>query len=259
MNTLKTYKEFNLNEAKVIRRNLPINTTYTLIDSYYTGGIMDNPDFCENCGKPIANVGVIQNKNGDTFHVGMDCASTLSGIKDTMDFDETMNNFNEAQAIRTKIRNNQKKYPTYNLYVFKNHMGDVNIKLAEDKDKWHVMSISHPYTFVKKYLPEIEKLIENKEKIGFTPKYTVSDNYNFDFSKITPPRQNQNDYSLKIDDYDIKIKDTISISDNGTKNPIIGITISKDGKILKEENTYMPRDVKNYITYAINRLEFENY
>jgi hypothetical protein len=259
MNTLKTYKEFNIYEAKVIRRNLPINTTYTLIDSYYTGGLMNNPQICDNCGKGIANVGVIQNKNGETFNVGMDCASTLSGIKDSLDYNESMNNFNEAQAIRAKIRNNQKKYPTYELFVNTNAMGDVIIKLAENKDKWHVMSISHPYTFVKKYLPEIEKLITNKDKIGYTPKYTMSDDFGFNFNKITQPRQNGNDYSLKIDDYDIVIKDTILESDSGKKNDIIDITISKNGKIIKKEQTYMPRDVKNYIVYALNTIEFENY
>ena len=41
----------------------------------------------------------------------MDCAATLSGIKDTLDFDQNMNNFNEATAIRNKIRNVKKKEP----------------------------------------------------------------------------------------------------------------------------------------------------
>ena len=87
----KTFENF---KKKVTRRNLPINTTYKLIDSYYTGGILDNPMTCQNCGKPIANIGVVQDASGKKFDVGMDCAETLSGIDNSMEYMESMNNFN---------------------------------------------------------------------------------------------------------------------------------------------------------------------
>ena len=160
---MKTYKEFILENKKVIRRNLPINVTYKLIDSYYTGGVIDNPDFCENCGKVIANVGIIQNPDGEKFHVGMDCAATLSGIKNSSEYDETMNNFNEATALRTKIRNNKKKNPDGYLKI-KNGINNVIIEFSESKEGRFIFRVFQSYNFVKKYLPEIYELIENKDK-----------------------------------------------------------------------------------------------
>ena len=259
MNTLKTFKEFNLNEAKVIRRNLPINTTYKLIDSYYTGGVIDNPDYCENCGKVIANVGIIQNADGDKFHVGMDCAATLSGIKNSDEYNETMNNFQEALAVRTKIKNGRKKYPNGKILVKNNHMGNVHIEFS-DGESWHLMfSITQPYKFVKKYLPEILELIENKDKNEFTPKYTESDDFGFDFSKITNPRLRENNHSFKIDNYDIEIKDIQRKEKAGNTNDYIEITISQNGEILDEVLFYMPRDAKWRLINCLNKIEFEKF
>jgi protein-arginine kinase activator protein McsA len=255
---MKTYKEF-INEAKVIRRNLPINTTYKLIDSYYTGGVIDNPDYCENCGKVIANVGILQNTEGEKFHVGMDCAATLSGIKNSDEYEETMNNFQAALAVRTKIKNAKKKYPNGVLTANNSHTGNVNISFSEKGDWQTVFSTTQPYKFIKKYLPEIAELISNKDKNEFVPKYKDSDDFGFDFSKITQPRLRQNDYSFKIDNYDIEIKDMQSTATSGQVNDHIDIYINQNGKNLYHNSTYMPRDVKNYIVWGINKIEFEKF
>ena len=257
MKYLKLFDNFT-NEAKVIRRNLPINTTYKLIDSFYTGGVMDNPMSCQNCGKLIANVGVIQNKEGQKFDVGMDCAATLSGIKDTLEYDQNMNNFNEATGIRNKIRNSKKKNPNGTLILKNLCSGEVSIEMTDESDR-PLFRNYLPYTFVKKYLPDLEKLIENKDKCGFSPTHTDTYDFNFDFSKIKPPRQHENDYSFKIDGYDIIIKDIQEKAPAGNINDLIGIFISKDGKELYQSSTYMPRDVKPKIIWGLNKLEFDDY
>ena len=45
---------------RVVRRNLPINDKYVLIDSFYTS--MENGTCCDNCNKIIANIAVIKNE-----------------------------------------------------------------------------------------------------------------------------------------------------------------------------------------------------
>lgn len=256
MNHLKNFELFN--ESKVIRRNLPINTTYKLIDSFYTGGIIDNPMSCQNCGKLIANIGVIQNKEGETFDVGMDCAATLSGIKDSFEFDQNMNNFQEATGIRNKVKNSKKKYPDGKLTLKNLCNGEVVIEMSDKLDR-PLFRNYVLYPFLKKYLPDLEKLIENKDKCGFLP--THSDNYNFkfDFSKIKPPRSHENDYSFEVDDYNITIKDIQEKAPSGNINDLIGIFISKDNKELYHTSTYMTRDVKSKIIWGLNKLEFDNY
>ncbi len=251
---MKTFKEFILNEAKVIRRNLPINTTYTLIDSFYSGGLLDNPMTCENCGRPIANIGVVKNAEGQTFDVGMDCASTLSGIKDTLGFDQNMNNFNEATAVRNKIRTQQKKYPNGIVSAEILPSGDVSI-IMEDERERPLFRIYHPLEFVKKYLPDLQKYIVNKNKIDFKPKFLKDHDFNFDFSKITQPRLRQNDYSFNVDSYNVVIKDIQEKAMSGNINDIINITISQNGKELYNTQTYMARDVKDKIIWGLNKIE----
>lgn len=186
----------------------------------------------------------------------MDCAATLSGIKDSSEYDTTMNSFNEATALRTKIRNGKKKYPDGHLSI-KNGIGYVIIEFSDNRPLFRVYQ---SYNFIKKYLPEIHELIENKDKNEFIPKYSDTDDLGFDFNKINKnPRLHENDYTFKIDDYDIIIKDVQEEAPSGNINDLIGIFISKNSKILKEDSTYMPKDVKHILVYNLNDIDFENY
>lgn len=67
----------------MIQRNLPLDVSYELIDSYYNGGIEAGAgECCQNCGRYISNVAIVKSVHG-SFHIGMDCAETLTGIKNS--------------------------------------------------------------------------------------------------------------------------------------------------------------------------------
>lgn len=60
--------------------NLDISKKWVLKKSYYSGA--DAIDFitCENCGKLIKNIAVVENETGEIRHIGIDCAATLTNI-----------------------------------------------------------------------------------------------------------------------------------------------------------------------------------
>lgn len=61
----------------IIKRNLPLNVNYNLIDKKYISLIDGNGCTCDNCGKLIANIATVKNDNNDTFNIGFDCLETL--------------------------------------------------------------------------------------------------------------------------------------------------------------------------------------
>jgi hypothetical protein len=89
-------------KKKVVQRNLPLDAKYTIIGSYYSS-IEETGTCCENCGRPISDCCDIVNERGNKHTVGMDCASTLSGIKDTLNFSQHEYNFSLAKQARAKI------------------------------------------------------------------------------------------------------------------------------------------------------------
>lgn len=87
---------------QIQRRNLPLNTTYTLVSSYYSD--LENGCVCENCGRLITNVAQIKaNETGRAHIVGMDCAATLTGITQTLAYIYATNNFSAAKTARARI------------------------------------------------------------------------------------------------------------------------------------------------------------
>ncbi len=87
---------------KIVQRNLPLNETYTLIDSHYAGA--ENYEVCDNCNKPITNIAHIKNSKNKDFHVGLDCASTLTGIGDNPYLlREHEDFFKQSASLRAKI------------------------------------------------------------------------------------------------------------------------------------------------------------
>jgi len=61
----------------IIKRNLPLNVNYNLIDKKYISLIDGNGCICDNCGKLIANIATVKNDNLETFNIGFDCLETL--------------------------------------------------------------------------------------------------------------------------------------------------------------------------------------
>lgn len=88
---------------KLIQRNLPITETYSIVSSFYSP--LENGNFCQNCGRPISNVAEVKCSNGNTYSVGMDCAETLSGIKDDFFTWEYIHKaaFQEAKSARASL------------------------------------------------------------------------------------------------------------------------------------------------------------
>jgi len=68
---------YEVPEKKLIGR-LPVNCKYNVIDTSYKA--KDAFDFCtcDNCGKIISNIAVIENEQKQRFNVGLDCAMTMS-------------------------------------------------------------------------------------------------------------------------------------------------------------------------------------
>lgn len=87
---------------KIVQRNLPLDTEYTLIDSWYSS-LEENPQTCQNCGAVICSIAQVKSKDG-TFIVGMDCAGTLTGLKDSFAFEyEHKARFAQAKQARVTI------------------------------------------------------------------------------------------------------------------------------------------------------------
>jgi len=92
-----------------IQRNLRLDTEYSIITSWYAeleAGIV-----CDNCGRNISNVCEIRETNGAKHIVGMDCAATLSGIKDSLLLSQTEASFQLARSARATIQRFCKNYP----------------------------------------------------------------------------------------------------------------------------------------------------
>lgn len=91
---------------KAAQRNLPHNTTYKAVSFFHTGGI-DNGCPCDNCGKMLSSVAVVQSGDGKQYNVGLDCAATLATV-DPMEFDATESAFAEGRKVRAAILKGQK-------------------------------------------------------------------------------------------------------------------------------------------------------
>ena len=141
---------------KAIRRNLPFDK-YSIVESFYS------PDYCtcDNCNKVLKNVAVIQNSKSETFHVGLDCAQTLSGITE-LDINIHENNFECAKRIRSKVNKAIKLggiLSVQNSY-FSNEIeiSVTKIKHAEALIDYYVRESVSSVEFLKKYLPEYAKI-----------------------------------------------------------------------------------------------------
>lgn len=61
----------------IIKRNLSLDTKYTVIDKKYIPLENGGGYCCDNCNKLIANIATIKNEIGETFYIGFDCLETL--------------------------------------------------------------------------------------------------------------------------------------------------------------------------------------
>jgi hypothetical protein len=125
---------------KIIERNLPLDKTYRLISSRYAG--IEEGCCCDNCNRPIANIAVIEDSDNKVYSVGLDCAETLSGIKDDFAFNYVHKSaFDSAKQFRSKLLQNAKKYDVAGMstFVIDSHSFlDVNNKEQYIIERWCV-------------------------------------------------------------------------------------------------------------------------
>lgn len=63
--------------------NLKLDQSYSYIESMYCGKFSDGlgGGQCENCGMAITNIAIVEGSNDKIrYSIGLDCASTLTGI-----------------------------------------------------------------------------------------------------------------------------------------------------------------------------------
>lgn len=121
-----TKTENNMQKTKqVIQRALPLSDKYEIVETYYNSNSKElgETDYCqcENCGKLIANIAVVRNlTTGAKYSIGMDCAKTLTGVRDTYSVIQHENCFNQAKQARAKFLKHIKKCKEANVaYTFK--------------------------------------------------------------------------------------------------------------------------------------------
>ena len=238
-----------------IKRNLPLNDNYKIIDSYYSSIIDNGGSICANCNKVISNIAVIENANGKKFDVGLDCAETLSNLNGLL---STQMQFAEAKGMRAKINKAKKDGKNIESEILPN--GQIILTINGFSAAWLSQN------FAIKSLPEIIKMLINPDKIGFTP---------LDF--ITIPFENYKGIELKeyllnklntpqtFENFGLKIVCSIGIGlkSDGTPNgsKTLNIDIYKNNELLKSDYTYNVGDLNKKIVWLTNEIfltEFKN-
>lgn len=231
------------------RRNLPINDTYKIVRSYYTGGIENGAESCANCNKIITNIAVIENSKNETFNVGLDCAATLSGIADSLGLWNTSANFAEAKAVRAKINKEAKKEGN-DLRVFYNFNGVVcfqvgNVTEYKDKD------------FAATYLSDLLNRVENPTKKDFKaiseaemPAVDVS---HLDF------RNDFEAFNFKVNEFTVNVSRGYSTAPNGNVNPQFDIEIFQGAKSIVKTDDRNRNSIIRIAMNRINKYRFENF
>lgn len=65
---------------KAIDGKLSITDKYEIKDIYIAGTGDFDFRICENCGKIIKNIALVENQHGKVFEIGLDCAEVLSNL-----------------------------------------------------------------------------------------------------------------------------------------------------------------------------------
>jgi len=239
----------NLISKKIIRRNLPINESYNLIDSYYSS--MDNGCSCENCNKIIANIAVIKNSDGKVFNVGLDCAETLTNLKGLQ---SALANFNEAKALRAKVNKAKKENKTV---TFENNcLGQILVSINNFSAAWLEKE------FIKKYLPDFYNAIANPEKNN----YTAISKAETEFIPHIQEKAAAIEYFKMPLHFSFKHIKFVIYTGQGTKSDgtpngstDFNVDFFVNGKLANKTSMYMWRDLNHRINYSINEILFNQF
>ncbi|PXV62347.1 hypothetical protein CLV62_12035 [Dysgonomonas alginatilytica] len=241
---------------RIARRNLPINDTYRFIRSYYNGGIYEgNGECCENCNKPLANIAIIENSSQKQFIVGMDCASTLSGIKNSDAYEIAESNFKEAKAVRAKI-NKHLKNEGAKMKIENTCAGDISIYIAKEQRAYLHEWVNKEFFFT--YLSDLKSKVKNPEKNDFKTLATDNDLNDYDFSKLSY-REGFEPVKITLHGFDFVLHHTEVQAPAGNYNKMFDLKMYENGKLLETDNFYSQREIKSNIKWNINKVLFERF
>lgn len=143
-----------MKNKNVIRRALPLNTTYTVKGFNYVPLIDGGGSCCDNCGKPISNLVTLQDTTGNRFVVGSDCAETLA--QKDLAYIELNYQLSEGKNLRTRIRNAFKKQTANVAYIYTSKTdGEQFLVIGKENGPSAMLKISYPETslhFIKDLL-----------------------------------------------------------------------------------------------------------
>lgn len=232
-------------QKRVVRRNLPINDKYTLIDSFYSS--MENGCCCDNCNKIIANIAVIKNADNKVFNVGMDCAETLTNLNGLYN---AQMQFAESKGIRAKVNKATKDGKEVEL---KNTcLGQILVSFNGMSAIW-----LNP-EFVAKYLPDYLPKIVNPDKNNYPAiteiEYNTQGHLEAKEFYKTPAKHKYNELDIIIYLTDGKKLD-------GTPNGsiVFNADILNNGQIVETTSTYMAKDINSRINYRLNQYYFDKF
>lgn len=222
-----------------MRYNLPLNDNYTIIDSYYTGGL-ENGCTCDNCNKPIANVAEIQNAKGIRFNVGMDCAKTLSNLQGLYSLECE---FAELKGLMAKVNKEKKENPITFEIASNGSLG------CKSGNNW---IFTKEIEYSKKYLRMYLNQVVNPEKIGYIQFKTDID---LGFNNFTPRTDLNFVHKLTVNDFDCII--SVKPYFHGITGAISGYDFFLEiPEINYSDRVCMYTQIKTKIEYQINKYYF---
>ncbi len=166
VHTLLYHHPYNMKSKvkQIVQRNLPLNRSYELIDSHYGGE--GEYTICQNCNKPISNVATVKDDKGKYFDVGLDCASTLTGLKDNpFLLDQHEYYFTRANSLKAKIRKRLKEGFYVSVTHFISHEGESKymVDFVSKRGRGYGWDSLDADLFEKYLLPMVSGMIKNKE------------------------------------------------------------------------------------------------
>jgi len=87
----------------IIKRALPLDVRYTVIDKKYISLVDGFGCTCDNCGKLIANIAIVKSVNG-VYNIGFDCLETFLMNNNLLDGFTSENLDNVRHNIKTSLR-----------------------------------------------------------------------------------------------------------------------------------------------------------
>ena len=87
-------------------KNLDITKDYKIVGTRYS---KDDPTTCDNCGKVITNIVVLEDSNGELYNVGTECTKTIHYFTNTFEGSRSLKQAEKVLKDTSKFHNFVKK------------------------------------------------------------------------------------------------------------------------------------------------------